>query len=71
METIPEISSLITWAFGSLLTGVIAFSAHSIRADFKEMTRSLGELSNTVAVLNERLSNFGTRLENLEKNKDH
>ena len=72
MELEPvNISSLIMWGFTSLLTGVVAFSAYSIRSDFKEMTNSLHLLAQTVAILNERLSNFGARLENLEKSKDH
>lgn len=69
-EAPTNLSYLIIWGFTSLLTGVVAFCAYSIRADFKEMTQSLHLLAQTVAILNERLSNFGTRLENLEKSKE-
>lgn len=62
-----NLHTIIVWSFMSLVSGVIAFSAYSIRADFKEMSLSLQGLSVSVATLNERLSGFTKRVERLEK----
>lgn len=68
-----DFGTFFFWAFCAVmtfLTGVFAFIAHSVRDDFKEMCRSLQQLTINLASLTARLESLDSRLEKLESTRD-
>lgn len=67
MDNPQEFAGFLAWGFYTLLTGVIAFAAYSIREDFKEMTKVMHDLSVSVAKLSEGFEYSKQSLDRLEK----
>lgn len=68
-----DFGSFFFWAFCTLISfmvGVFAFIAHSIRYDFREMSKHLHGLAINVASLTSRLEAIDERLERLENMRD-
>ena len=68
-----DFGALFFWAFCSLMTllvGSFAFAAHSIRDDFKDMSKNIKSLSISVVTLTIKLDSLDDRLEKLERRRD-